>query len=470
MTGFALVRKETLMTTAATASPATDLDQLGAQLTGTIALPGDDGCALATPFNVAVPVAPRAVVAVADAADVATTVRFAAAHGLRVIVQRTGHGAVAFDGEDVLLVHTGALDTLRIDPSGRTALVGAGIVWQQVIDAAAPFGLAPVCGSAPGVGVVGMLTGGGVGPLVRTLGLSSDWVRAFDVVTGDGELRHVTPRTGGELFWGLRGGKSTLGIVVAVEIEMPAIEEIHGGAIYYDGVDAAAVLRRFARWAPTLPEYANTSLAFLQMPALPQVPPLLAGRFAVAVRFASPEQADVCDALLAPMREVATPLIDTVGPMPYTAIGAIHADPVDPMPIHESSALLAELDEGAVGALLAVAGPEAGSPQVIVELRLLGGAMARESAHPSAFCHRDAKFSVLTIGVLAPDIADAVVGHAGVLSAALAPYATGGVLPNFAPAARGVRRYDDDTRAWLIALGDRFDPDGVLRVGQVVRS
>lgn len=176
------------------------VESLRAEVTGSVSLPGETGYELAIPWNAAVPVAPGAVVAVESAQDIAATVRFAAKLGLRVGVQRTGHGAVPL-GSDVLLVHTGRLTECVVDPENRTARIGAGLIWQDVIDAAAPHGLAPLAGSSPAVGVAGFLTGAGIGPMVRTYGLSSDHVRSFDIVTGSGELIHVTPDEHAELFW-----------------------------------------------------------------------------------------------------------------------------------------------------------------------------------------------------------------------------------------------------------------------------
>jgi FAD/FMN-containing dehydrogenase len=463
------------MSTTTAPTPVADdaLVALRSCLHGTLALPGEPGYELATPWNVAVPVAPRAVIAAAGPGDVAEVVRAANALGMRVAVQRTGHGAVGTGGDDVLLVHTGRMDAVEVDAASRTARVGAGAIWQQVVDAGAPHGLAPLVGSSPTVGVSGFLTGGGIGPLVRTYGLSSDTVRAFDVVTGDGRLLHVTPDEHGELFWGLRGGKSTLGIVCGIELDLLPIAELQAGAVYFDGADAPAVLHAWRRWCATLPEHANSSVALQRLPEMPGVPPQLAGRLTVAVRFSSTETASVCTPLVDELRRVATPVLDTVGRLPYAAIGAVHADPVDPMPVHEDTALLRELPAAAVDALLAVAGPDAPSPQAIVELRLLGGALARTPRHASAFCHRDAAFSLLTIGVLAPEIAAIVPGHAAQVVRSVEPWSTGGALPNFAASddpARLARCYDDDTRAWLGALAERHDPRGVLRVGQVVRG
>lgn len=446
------------------AADAPSVADLRDAVAGPVALPGERVYARATPWNVAVTVAPAAVVLATSAADVAAVLRFAAERGFQVAVQATGHGAVGV-GADTILVHTGGLGGCVIDVPQRTARVGAGVTWQQVIDAAAPQGLAPLCGSAPGVGVVGYLTGGGIGPLVRTVGLSSDYVRAFELVTGAGEVLWVTPEEHAELFWGVRGGKSMLGIVTAIEFELLPIAEFYGGALYFDGADAAAVLHAWREWGAGLPETANTSIALQQLPPLPGVPEPLAGRLTVAVRYIGLGDPGDAERLLAPMRAVATPLLDSVGRYPYAAIGMVHADPVDPMPINEDQALLRELTPEAVDVLLAAAGPGAGSPQVIVELRQLGGALAREPRHRSAFCHRDAAYSLAVIGAMVPPVAEAVPGHARALCAALGEWTTGGQMPNFAPshdADRPRRCYDEDTLAWLQALAQRHDPAGTL--------
>jgi FAD/FMN-containing dehydrogenase len=444
---------------------------LRAAVAGLVAAPGEPGYERAMPWSVAVPVTPCAVVIAADADDVAATVQIAAVHGLTVAVAATGHGAVPVD-ETSILVHTSALTECAVDPAGRTARVGAGLTWQTVMDAATPHGLAPLVGSSPAVGVVGFLTGCGIGPLVRTFGLSSDHVRAFELVTGSGEQLRVTPDEHAELFWGLRGGKGTLGIVTAVEIDLMPLSQFYGGALYFDGADADAVLRAWRDWSADLPEHTNTSIAFLQLPPLPDVPPPLAGKFTVAVRYTS--VADPADAaqLLAPMRAVAHPIIDMVDVMPYAAIGAVHADPVQPMPATEQHILLADLPDAALDTLLTGAGPQSGSPQVVVEIRRLGGAFARPAAIDSAFCQRDAQYTLLAIGVLAPEIAAIVPVHAAGLMSVMQPWSTGGQLPNFGASAdpeRIARYYDEDTRHWLAALADQHDPAGVLRVGQVMR-
>ena len=308
---------------------------------------------------------------------------------------------------------------------------------------------------------------------MRTVGVSSDYVRAFELVTGSGDILRVTPEQHGDLFWGLRGSKSTLGIVTAVEIDLPLIPEFYGGAIYFDGSHAASVLHAWRRWSAGLPESVTTSVALLQLPELPDVPPPLAGRFTVAVRYVAVGDAGEALDLLTPMRAVATR-------HSWTRSVSCRTRPLPPctptrripMPVYENHTLLNRLTTETVDALLAVAGPDTGSLQTMTELRLLGGAFARPARHRSALCHRDAAYALTTIGAPVPELAEAVTAHARAVVGAAAPWSTGRQLPNFAPAsdpARLARCYDEDTLYQLAALAERYDPAGVLRVGQVAR-
>jgi hypothetical protein len=447
-------------------------DELAASLTGSLHLPGGaDYERLATPWNVAVPARAAAVVEAADAADIVTAVRFANRAGIVVAVRATGHGASGdLDGE--LLVHTGRLDELAVHEEGW-ARIGAGVKWDRVLEAAAPLGLAPLVGSAPDVGVVGYLTGGGLGPVARSYGIASDTVRAFEVVTGDGELRRATPEENPSLFWGLRGGKGSLGIVTAVEIDLVRQPTIYGGTLFFSAADTDRVVRAWAAWSPGLDRRGTTSLAICRLPELPFIPAPIAGKQTVAVRFAWTGDAPEGEIAFAPIASLATPVFGGVGVMPYAAIGMIHSDPVDPLPSHEEFSLLRELPADAVDALLAVAGADAASLQLLTELRLLGGALADPPAHESAFGTIDGAYTLLTIGIAAgPATPRSVLDGQGI-HAALAPWATGRELPNFAPAddpAHVHRVYDEQTLARLSGLIGAFDPRGVIAAGRPLRA
>jgi hypothetical protein len=360
--------------------------------------------------------------------------------------------------EGALLVHTGGLDECVVHPEGW-ARVGGGVRWRTLVDAAAPHGLTGLVGSSSGVGVVGYTTGGGLGPLARTYGLASDAVRALDVATGDGRLVRATPERHADLFWGLRGGRGSLGIVTAVELDLVPLASVYGGSLFFAEPDVPAVLRAWRDWADRLPETATTSVAVLQLPDLPQVPPPLAGRMTVAVRLVSTGSPQEGAALLAPLRALATPVLDGTGVLPAAALDAVHGDPKDPMPVVEAATLLHQLDDAGVDALLRLAGPGSGSPLVKVELRHLGGAVRRGGEHPSAVCGRDAAYQLVAIGLLVPPVADAARAHCDALLSGLGRWSTGGTLPTFAG---GARSYDAATLARLQAIVLARDPGRVM--------
>ena len=456
---------------AAPAVPLQDLRELRGRVAGTVAEPSDPEYAgLVAAWNLAVEMRPAAVVAATSAADVRAAVAFARERGMTVGVQATGHGAVGSLAGHILLA-TRRLDEVTVHADERWARVGAGVRWKQVVEAAARYGLAPLNGSAGDVGVVGYTTGGGTGPMVRSYGLASDRVRAFDVVTGDGELRRATPHEHPDLFFALRGGKGAAGIVTAVEFDLVPQPDFYGGALYFAAGDVPGVIDRWRRWSAALPEQATTSFALLQLPPdAPDVPPPLAGRMTLSLRFLWVGDPAEGARLLDEMRAVAPVLLDDAAAKPYTAVDSVHADPVDPMPVRDPAMLLTDLTDEAVARLLALAGPRSDSPQVIVEVRRLGGAYAREGAFPSAFCHRAAAYSVLAIGIAMDPRVDP---HAQQLFAALQEWDTGGIWPNFGPAHDAVtarRAYDARTLARLAEVVERYDPDGVLVAAAGIRD
>jgi FAD/FMN-containing dehydrogenase len=360
-----------------------------------------------------------------------------------------------------------------VHPEGW-ARVGAGVKWLRVVEAAAPYGLAPLSGSVTDVGVVGYTTGGGVGPMTRTYGLAADKVRAFDVVTGDGVVRRVTPTEHPDLFWALRGGKGTAGIVTAVEFDLVHQPTFYGGSLWFDAADAPQVIAAWRTWADELPEAGTTSFGLFQLPPLPGVPPMLAGKRTLSIRFLWTGDAAEGERHLDRIRAVAPAVLDDCALKPYAAVDSVHTDPVDPTPAIDPAILLAEFPAEAADRLLEVAGHGSGSSLILLEVRALGGQYARAPQHPDAFDHRGARFSVLAVGLAAtPDMAAQGMVDAERVFDALAPWDNGRVWPNFGPvhdeySAR--RAYDEATRERLAAIVAAYDPDGVLNVGRWTRQ
>ena len=450
-----------------------DISALAQTVTGPVHVPGDEGYAdEVAAFNLARQHTPDAVVAARSAEDVALAVRWAGEHALPVGVQATGHGAVVPITHGVL-VSTRGLDEVSIDPERRTARVGAGVKWRRLLDAAAEHGLAGLCGSTSDVGVVGYTLGGGLPVLGRGFGFSSDHVRSFDVVTGDGEVHHVEAGDGSELDWALRGGKGNVGIVTSMEVELIDVQDLYGGAIFWPGALAPTLLTVFAEWAETLPDEFSASIGLLRLPPLPEVPEPLRGQFTVHLRVAFLGDDAEGERLLAPMRAAAPPMIDMVGRMPYTELDRIHMDPEEPVPYEEGGVLLREVGPDTIGAILDRAGPEATAcPLLLVELRLLGGALSRGGT--DAVSGREAAYALFAVGVLMPPVAEAVPGAIRDVVGAMAPRSNGDTMVNFhgVPGDDAVR-----ARAWSAPAYQRlqrakatYDPGNLLRFGHAVSA
>ncbi len=408
------------------------LDQLAGEVTGAVYAGGDPAAAAeAAGFNLAVTHAPAIVVAATSASDVAAAVRYANEHGLQVTVQATGHGA-SLPATNTVFVSTKSMQGLAVDPVVRRARVEAGVRWRQVIDAAAPHGLAPLNGSSSNVGVVGYTLGGGMGHLARQHGFAADHVRSIELVTAEGEIRTVTAASDSELFWAIRGGQASFGIVTALEFDLFPVSEFFGGSLFFVGSAIEEVLHAFSAWAPTLPEEVTTSVALLRLPPVDDVPPPLRGVVSLALRFGFTGPAERGEALLDPMRKVATPVLGEVGPMPYAAVDAIHMDPPEPMPALFRGGLLHSMPADLIDTLLAVAGPEIDLPLAVVELRLMGGTLARPAAVANAVAGRDGAFALSVIAPAPPPLAEVAPVVTAAVIDALAPWSTGGTLVNFA--------------------------------------
>ena len=438
-------------------------ERLAQQVAGAVFDGGDAAATAETAgFNTAVTHRPEIVVAASGTRDVAAAVRHANDEGLPVAVQGTGHGAAASDG--TVFVSTKRMQGVHVDPVARVARVEAGVRWRQVIDAAVPHGLAPLSGSSSGVGVVGYTLGGGMGHLARRHGFAADHVRSVELVTAEGAVRTVTAQSDPELFWAVRGGQSRFGIVSTLEFDLFPVPEFFGGAMIFVGAPAIEeVLHAFAAWAPTLPEEVTTSVALLRMPPIEEVPPPLRGVVSLALRFGFAGSSQRGEALLAPMRRVAAPVLDSVGPMSYAAVDGIHMDPPEPLPAVFRGGLLHSMPTGVVNTLLAVAGPEVDIPLAMVELRLMGGAMGRPAEVPNAVAGRDGAYSLSVVAPAPPPLLDtAHAVTAGVVSA-FEPWSTGSSLVNFAGHGEEPGRvWTPDTLERLRRVKETVDPRNVF--------
>ena len=450
------------MTTMQTESAARALRR---RLKGAVLEPGAQGWDAATQaYNLTCVQAPALTVVPSDVRDVIEVVDFARENGLQVAPQRTGHNAEPLGAlDDVILLKTDALQGVEIDAERRSARVRSGAKWGDVVPAASELGLAALHGSTPDVSVTGYALGGGVGWYARKLGLATNSVTAIELVTADGGFRRVDLENEAELFWALRGGGGSFGVVTALELELFAIPEVYAGVLFFPWERSDEVLHAWNAWTPTLPDEVTSVGRILQLPPLPEIPePLRGGKFAVIEAVVIGDEAMGAE-LVAPLRALA-PTVDTFATVPPVGIAELHMDPPEPLPYVGSGQMLGSLPDSAIDAFVAAAGPTSGSSLVSAEIRHLGGALRRSAPHHGALSTLDAGFITFGVG-LALDEASYAAGRdrLDVVGQAMAPYTNGKQYLNFTESHTDPARfYRDDAYRRLREVKAAVDPDEVF--------
>jgi FAD/FMN-containing dehydrogenase len=446
-------------------SSAPEVRALQDELTGTVTVAGEAGWDDARgAWNLTVDQRPAAVAEPETVADVVAVVRFARERGLRVTAQGTGHGAAGLGSlHDTLLVKMHRMRVVGIDPEAHIARAQAGAVWADIVTPASEHGLAPLAGSSHDVGVVGYTLGGGLSWLSRKHGLAANGVIAIQLVTADGRVRVVGPDNEPDLFWALRGGGGSFGIVTAIEIALHPVEELCAGMLAFPWERAGEVLRAWREWTRTVPDEVSSCGRILQIPPLPEIPETLRGRSLAVIEVACLQGEAATADLVAPLRELG-PEIDTIAPMGPVGLLGLHMDPPGPVPGSGDGALLDELPGDAIDALVAAAGPGSGSPLVSVELRHLGGALGRARDDHGALAALEADFVLSAVGVT-PDAASfaAVNAHIEVVTGALTDWIAGRRLLNYSERPSASHAFAPETYRRLRAIKTLVDPDDMVR-------
>ena len=413
-----------------------DVGPLRSLLDGDVVAPGDsswDEARLA--WNLAVDQQPAAVVLAESAEDVAATVAFAKAHALRVAPQGTGHGAAAMgDMSDTILLKTERMRGVIIDPELRTARAEAGVIWIEVVEAAAEYGLAALAGSSPDVGVVGYTLGGGLSWLARKHGIGANQVTAIEVVTASGDIVRTDWANEPDLFWALRGGGGSFAIVTAIEFNLFPITEVYAGILWFPVDRAAEILKAWRAWTDEMPDEMTSVGRILQFPPIPEIPEPVRGQSFVVVQaiWSGDDQAEGAR-LVDPLRTLG-PVMDTVMTIPITELSQLHMDPPGPAPGVGDGGMLDDVDDHLIDLFVEQV---VGSPILSAELRHLGGAVARRDSRHGAIDAWEAPYIMFAVGIAPfPEAAEAVERSIAQLRRTLEPWEADHTYLNFAESRR----------------------------------
>jgi FAD/FMN-containing dehydrogenase len=325
-------------------------------------------------------------------ADVQRALAFAVDRALLVSVRGGGHSAPGYGTNDGgLVIDLGPLKGIRVDPMARTARAQGGVLWRELDRETQAFGLATTGGTVSNTGIAGLTLGGGLGWLMGKHGLTVDNLLSADVVTADGTFQTVSADTNSELFWALRGGGGNFGVVMSFEYALHPVETVLGGLVVYGLDQAPAVLRFYREFCATLPDEAEAYLGVLTDPQ--------AGMPVIALVLGYNGDLEEGERVLAPARSFGQPLVDLVGPVPYSARQTMLDEPNAVNGLHRywRSAFTEEISDDLIDVVVEQA-TQFSSPLSAMLFFYLHGAAARVAPDATAFSARRAQWDFDAIG------------------------------------------------------------------------
>jgi FAD/FMN-containing dehydrogenase len=296
--------------------------------------------------------------------------------------------------------------------------------------------------------------------------LAIDNLVSADVVTANGEVVQASEQENPDLFWALRGGGGNFGVVTSFEFALhPVGPIVHGGLAAWPLPQGRDALDLFKRLTDSASDDLTTFMAFAPAPdgsgnMIAALVPIHIGPLDVAAREVQP----IKDA---------HPMIDMLGPIPYTAQQSL-LDAGFPagLNVYWKSTFLRELPSAAMDVLFdqAQAIPQ---PTCAMVIEHFHGAVNRVPRQATAFTERGSAFNVAIIATwLESADADRCIAWARGVNDALQPWSTGSVYVNYLGVGDGVDRVREaygDNYDRLAAAKQLYDPENLFRVNQNIR-
>ena len=416
---------------------------------------------------------PRLIAKCSDVADVMTAVRMATANKLKVSIRGGGHNAAGLGVcDDGMVIDLAPINYVRIDPSSRTVLVGAGCKWSDVDHATHAFGLAVPSGIIASTGVAGLTLGGGMGHLTRKYGLTIDNLISVDMVLADGSFVVANADENADLFWAVRGGGGNFGIVTSFLFEAHPVRMVCAGPMLWDLKDAADVMKWYREFIMQAPEEMNGFFAMMSVPPGPPFPEELHLRKMCAIVWCYQGSMEQANTILESIRRYRPPAFEFFVSMPFPMLQGMF-DGIYPAGLqwYWKADFFREMSDTAIEKHLEYA---ATMPtwQSTMHLYPVNGKVNRVGQTDTAFSYRDAVWSEVIVGV-DPDPAnrEKITDWAKGYYDALHPYGAGGAYLNFM-----MEEGEDRIRATYRANYDRlasikakYDPGNFFRVNQNIR-
>jgi FAD/FMN-containing dehydrogenase len=445
------------------------IDALRAAVRGPVLLPGEAGYEEARHvWNGMIDRKPPVIVRATGNADVIAAINYARENGLAVSVKGGGHSAAGTAVSDTaLMIDLSLMTGVHVDPKARTARAQGGATWGIFDRECQVYGLATTGGVISTTGVGGLTLGGGLGHLMGKYGLSVDNLLSAEVVTADGIVVTASEAENPDLFWALRGGSGNFGVVTSFEFRVhPVGPIIHGGLAAWPIAQNRDLLTFFKDYTD---KAGDEVTSFLGQTGAPDGSGNLITVF-IATHAGSLEEGAKA---VQPIKEYGPPMLDMLGPIPYTA----HQSMLDAGFPHGSqvywkASFLRELSPAAMD-VLAEQGAKLPLPTCAIVLEQFHGAVNRVPSDATAFIERNSAFNVAVVGMW-NDAADAdrCIAWARETVARLEPFSTGAVYVNYLGIGDDPERVREAYGAnydRLAAIKQQYDPNNLFSANQNIK-
>jgi hypothetical protein len=455
------------------------VQQLAGVLAGEVLTPDSDGYDDARKvWNGLFDNRPALIVKCAAVADVVAAVDFARANAMTVAVRGGGHSAVGYSTcDDGIVIDLSGMKGIQVDPEARTANAQAGLTWGEFDAATQEHGLAVTGGRFSTTGISGLTLNSGSGWLDRKCGLTGDNLLEAELVTADGGVIKASPTENADLFWGLRGGGGNFGVVTSFKFRLHEVGPLVYGGLMAAPPDRARDILRFMRdYMADAPDDLGVGVAFISAPPEDFVPPEAHGAPMVGIVICWTGPHDEGERVVKPIRRVAQPVMDMVGPIPYTALQSM-LDGGGPFGTrgYMKAEFLEEMTDDSIDVMVDFGGRRPG-PMAQLLLESLGGAITRVGENDTALGRRSPKwcYHALSMWMDPSDEAEqAHVGWARELAEAMEPHTVDGVYLNFTSDQSHEERvrssYGPEKYERLVALKDKYDPGNLFHLNANIR-
>jgi hypothetical protein len=431
------------------------ISSLRSQVSGSVLLPGDAGYDTARSiFNASIDRSPMVIVQPLNTADVQAAVRFASTQDIPISIRGGGHSASGLAVcDDGVMIDMSCMRAVVVDSERRTARAQGGATWGDFDAATVAHGLATTGGAISTTGIGGLTLGGGLGNLMRSYGLACDNLISAEIVIASGEVVIASATDYADLFWGLHGGGGNFGVVTEFTYQLHPVPQVLGGMLLFPVERAPDLLRLYRSVTETAPDALGASFAMTHAPD---------GTPVCGVTICFNGAVDEGERVIAPFRAYGTPIVDMVGPVPYTMVQSMLDAGFGPgSHNYWRSHFLTDLTPDGID-ILVDHFSRATTPLCTVLVEDLGGAVARVGRNETAFNHRDYTYNLAVIGRwVDPAEADATTAWTRGISDAMKPFAAG-VYVNYLSigeqADRVRQAYGDEKYARLVEIKNRYDP------------